>query len=260
MDLGLRGRRALVTGASKGIGAAVAEYLAEEGVNLVLVARNEAALRERQERIRARWNVHVEVDACDLTEGAHAPRLAAAYPDVDILVNNAGAIPHGTIDEVTEEIWRRGWDLKVFGYVNMCRAFYAPMKARRAGVIVNIIGLGGERMDATYIAGSSGNASLMAFTRALGGRAPDDGLRVVGINPGAVLTDRLMGTLRRNAAERLGSAERWPELVANLPMGRAGKPEEIAWLTAFLASDRAGYVSGTIVTADCGFSNRGQVV
>jgi len=191
MDLGLRGRRALVTGASKGIGLACAEALAAEGCDLVLVSRSLADLQAAQARLRAARQVGVEVRAHDLADSRAVDALAAEFPVVDILVNNAGAIPGGTLDEVDEARWRAAWDLKVFGYINMSRRFYAVMRERGRGVIVNIIGAAGESPDAAYVAGSAGNAALMALTRALGGAAPDDGLRVVGINPGPILSSTL---------------------------------------------------------------------
>ncbi|HEX5455035.1 MAG TPA: short-chain dehydrogenase/reductase, partial [Stellaceae bacterium] len=191
MELGLRGRKALITGGSKGIGRACADALAEEGADIVLVSRTEADLAKARDEIASRHNVAVRYHALDLSDGRSVDRLAADCPDIDILVNNAGAIPGGDIAEIDEARWRQAWDLKVFGYINMTRRFYALMAARKAGVIVNILGAAGENPDFNYIAGSSGNASLMAFTRAMGGTAPRDGLRVVGINPGPVMTERL---------------------------------------------------------------------
>jgi NAD(P)-dependent dehydrogenase (short-subunit alcohol dehydrogenase family) len=119
--------------------------------------------------------------------------------------------------------------------------------------------MAGEKMDRGYIAGSSGNASLMAFTRALGGSAGDDGLRVVGINPGAIATDRLVTMMKTRAKDRLGDENRWEELMRPLPMGRAGKPEEIGHMVAFLASDLSAYTTGTIITIDGGAANRGPM-
>jgi NAD(P)-dependent dehydrogenase (short-subunit alcohol dehydrogenase family) len=259
MELNLRGRTALITGASKGIGVASAEALAAEGVNVILVSRTQADLDAARERIAARHNVGVQVDAYDLSDSRNVDRLAAEHADIDILVNNAGAIPGGDLWQVTEDRWRQAWDLKVFGYINMCRAFYAEMKARGRGVIINVLGMAGEKMDKGYIAGSSGNASLMAFTRALGGSAGDDGLRVVGINPGAIATERLVTLMKGRAQARFGDENRWGELMKPLPMGRAGKPEEIAAMVAFLASDMSAYTSGTIITIDGGAVNRGPM-
>ncbi len=171
MDLNLRGRTALITGASKGIGRGAAEVLAEEGVNVILVSRTRADLDAVRDTISARWNVRAEVHAYDISDSANVDRLVAQHADIDILVNNAGAIPAGNLQEIDETRWREAWDLKVYGYINMCRRFYAEMKKRRSGVIINILGMAGERMDAGYIAGSTGNAGLMAFTKTLGGAA-----------------------------------------------------------------------------------------
>ena len=206
MDLNLRGRTALITGASKGIGLASAESLAAEGVNLILVSRTQADLDAARARIAGRHNVNVQAHAHDLADSRNVDALAAAHPDIDILVNNAGAIPGGDLQAIDEQRWRQAWDLKVFGYINMCRRFYAAMKARGRGVIVNVLGMAGEKMDRGYIAGSTGNAGLMAFTRALGGSAGDDGLRVVGINPGAIATDRLVTLMKQRAEVRFGDA------------------------------------------------------
>jgi NAD(P)-dependent dehydrogenase (short-subunit alcohol dehydrogenase family) len=259
MELNLRGRTALITGASKGIGYASAEALAEEGVNVILVSRTQADLEAARDRIAARCNVRTEIHAYDISNSASVDRLAAQYPDIDILVNNAGAIPGGNLQEIDEARWRAAWDLKVYGYINMCRRFYAAMKQRGRGVIVNILGMAGERMDAGYIAGSAGNAGLMAFTRTLGGAASSDNLRVVGINPGAIATDRLVTIMKKRALDRLGDENRWEELMKPLPYGRAGTPLEIGWMVAFLASDKSAYTTGTIVTIDGGAANRGPM-
>jgi 3-oxoacyl-[acyl-carrier protein] reductase len=260
MDLNLTGRKALVTGASKGIGRATARLLAAEGCDLVLVARTAADLAAARDAIRAQHNVAVTVVPLDLASGGAAGALAADFPDIDILVNNAGAIPGGSVAEIDESRWRQAWDLKVFGYVNLTRAYLALMQARRRGVIVNVIGSGGEKLDAAYIAGAAGNASLMAFTRALGGASPDAGVRVVGINPGPVATDRLVTLLRKRAQDRLGDASRWQELVKPMPFGRAAHPEEIAAMVAFVASDLSAYTSGTIITIDGGAAHRGAAM
>jgi 3-oxoacyl-[acyl-carrier protein] reductase len=256
MDLGLRGKQALVTGASKGIGRACAKALAEEGCDVALVARTAADLETVRAGITGQYNVAVRVFPLDLSDSRNVDKLADECPDIDLLINNAGAIPGGNIDAVDEAHWRAAWDLKVFGYVNMTRRFYAQMRARGRGVIVNILGAAGENPDFDYIAGSSGNASLMAFTRAMGGVAPRDGLRVVGINPGPVMTERLVTLMRTRAETRFGDAGRWTELMQPLAFGRAAKPEEIAWMAAFLASDLSGYTTGSIVTIDGGGSSR----
>jgi len=259
MDLNLRGKTALITGASKGIGRSAAEVLAEEGVNVILVSRTQADLDTAHSAISARHNVRAEVHAYDISDSRNVDRLAAQHPDIDILVNNAGAIPGGDLWDVTEDRWRAAWDLKVYGYINMCRRFYAEMKQRGHGVIINILGMAGERMDAGYVAGSTGNAGLMAFTRTIGGAASADNLRVVGINPGAIATDRLVTIMKKRALDRLGDENHWEELMKPLPFGRAGRPEEIGWMVAFLASDKSAYISGTIITIDGGAANRGPM-
>ena len=252
MDLQLAGRRALITGGSKGIGRATAEVLAEEGVDVVLVARDAAALAEAAGAVRARRQVNVVTISADLSREAEVGRVAREAGAVDILVNNAGAIPPGGLTAVDNETWRRAWDLKVFGFISLCRAVYPVMAARKSGVIINVIGAAGEKMPANYIAGAAGNAGLMAFTRALGRASPADGVRVVGINPGATATKRLEMLLRHRAQEALGDGGRWLELCKDMPFGRPGTPEEIAAAVAFLASPRSGYTTGTILTIDGG--------
>ena len=155
MDLNLRGRTALITGASKGIGRAIAAVLAREGCNLVLVSRTVAHLEAARNEIAASHDVVVVTHALDLSASPAIKELTTAHPDIDILVNNAGAIPGGRLSEVDDMRWRQSWDLKVFGYINMTRAFYEIMKTRKGGVIVNILGVAGERLESTYIAGSA---------------------------------------------------------------------------------------------------------
>ena len=257
MDLGLRGKKALITGASKGIGRACAEMLAEEGCDVALVSRTAVDLDTARGEIAGKYNVGVRVFALDLSDGRNVDKLAAECTDIDILVNNAGAIPGGNLDAITEDRWRQAWDLKVFGYINMTRRFYAQMRERGHGVIVNVLGAAGENPDFNYIAGSSGNASLMAFTRAMGGTAPRDNIRVVGINPGPVMTERLITLTKTRARDTLGDESRWRELMSGYAFGRAAKPEEIAAMVAFVASDAmSGYTTGNIITIDGGGSSR----
>src|SRR5215469_3101447 len=140
MDLGLRGRKALITGGSRGIGRACAEVLAAEGCDVTIVSRTRADLDAAKAKILGQSNVAVRTFAMDLSDSKNADILAAECPEIDILVNNAGAIPRGTIAEIDEARWREAWDLKVFGYINMTRRFYALMVQRKNGVIINIIG------------------------------------------------------------------------------------------------------------------------
>jgi NAD(P)-dependent dehydrogenase (short-subunit alcohol dehydrogenase family) len=252
MDLQISGKRALVTGGSKGIGRAAAEILAAEGCDLLLAARDAATLAQTAAAIRDRYQVSVEVLAADLSQDAEVLSLAAAAGRVDILVNNAGAIPPGTLQGVDQDTWRRAWDLKVFGFIGLTRAIYAGMAARGSGVVVNVIGAAGEKFPPAYIAGASGNAALMGFTKALGKASAKDGIRVVGINPGPVATERLEMLARHQAKDQFGDAERWQDMFSAMPFARPAKPEEIGHAVAFLASPRSGYTSGTILTIDGG--------
>ncbi len=260
MDLGLQGKVALVTGGSKGIGLAIARRLAAEGCVLHLVSRTPADLEAARAELAASHNTQVSVHAIDMAARGAAESLGAKCGDLDILVNNAGATPRGALDEVDEERWRKAFDLKVFGYVNLSRVFYSRMKARRRGVIINIIGNGGERVDYGYIAGAAGNAALMAFTRALGAGSVDYGVRAVGVNPGPVATERLVGLMQKEAEGRFGDSARWREFERNFPLGRSATPDEVAATVAMLASDLSAYTSGTIVTIDGGMAHRGSLI
>jgi NAD(P)-dependent dehydrogenase (short-subunit alcohol dehydrogenase family) len=142
----------------------------------------------------------------------------------------------------------------VFGFINVTRLVYEKMKARGHGVVINDIGAAGEKFDANYICGSAGNAALMAFTRALGGKSLADNIRVVGINPGPVGTDRHVTLMKTRAKNQLGDENRYKELQKGFPLERPAHPREIADLMAFLASDRSSYISGVIVTVDGGIS------
>ena len=260
MDLGLRGRRVLITGASQGIGEGIAEVFAEEGAILHLTARSADKLEAIADRLRNAHGATVTVWPLDLNGKGTPERLAELVGDVDVLINNAGVIPGGNLFSTTDETWRANWELKVYGYINMCRTYYSRMKAAGGGVIINDIGNAGERYDADYIAGTTGNASLMAFTRALGGRSLDDNIRVVGVNPGPVDTSRIYKLLKRRAVDWYGDESRWEELLATYPLKRPAKVREIADLMAFLASDRSGYTTGAIFTVDGGIASRSSII
>jgi NAD(P)-dependent dehydrogenase (short-subunit alcohol dehydrogenase family) len=252
MDLNLTGRSALVAGGSKGIGLAIARALAAEGCRLHLAARTASELDRVAAEIHARYGVPVTAYPADLTDSAQVKKVAAACGDVDILVNSAGAIPRGTLVEIDEERWRNSWDLKVFGAINLTREVYGRMCARGKGVIINIVGISGDRPDAYYIAGSSANAALIMFSRSLGGDSIRHGVRVIAVNPGPVETEKQIRDTERLAQERFGDKSRWREVMAGLPMQRAALPEEVSGMVAFLASDRAAYISGCAVTIDGG--------
>lgn len=253
MELDLAGKKALVTGASKGIGRATALLLAEEGCDLVLVSRYQDTLETVAQEIADRRQVGVEIVAADLSAPEGVAKAAGAVSELDILVNVAGAIPPGNLLGIDDATWRAAWDLKVFGYINLTRALYPALKTRQ-GVIVNIIGAGGERLSPDYIVGGAGNIALMGFTKSLAKGAVKDGMRVVGINPGFVATGRVETMLKGRAKADFNDETRWREFFASMPFGRAAEPEEIASAVAFLASPRSAYTSGTILTIDGGGS------
>lgn len=260
MDLKLNGKTVLITGASQGIGEGLAYAFAEEGCNLHLTARSADLLDKIKADIDSRYQVTVVVHPCDLTAAGEQQALADAVGDIDVLVNNAGVIPSGSLWDVDEAKWRAGWELKVMGYINLCRIIYPRLKAKGGGVIINNIGNGGEVFDPAYIAGTTGNASLMAFTRALGGHSLDDNIRVVGVNPGPVDTSRIYNMLRKRAKEWLSDEARFEELQARYPLKRPAHVHEITDLMVFLASYRSGYTSGAIFTVDGGIASRRSVI
>ena len=257
MDMELRGKRVLITGGSKGIGLACGHAFAAEGSDLILASRDKAALDAAATAIRSRHNVHIATFAGDLGEVSAREALHKAHPQIDVLVNNAGAIPGGTLNDIDIARWQHAWQLKVFGYIHLCQLYMPGMEAKSAGIIVNIIGMAGRAPRADYICGAAGNAALIAFTGALGGRAPDSGVRVVGIAPGATMTDRIITLSKSRAKTKFGDESRWQEMLAGLPLGRAGKPEEIAELAVFCASPRGGYLSGSTIDVDAGAQFRG---
>ena len=252
MDLQLKGLTALVTGGSRGIGLGVAQQLAAEGCNLHLASRSAADLEAARGKITAAHPVKVTCHALDLSVAENADRLARECGQLDILINNAGAIPQGGIADFDDKSWRAGWELKLFGYINLTREVYRGMCERRRGVIVNVIGGAGERPTAGYIAGSIANSGLMTMSRALGAESPKFGVRVLGLNPSATATDRGVVRWRNQAQKELGDAERWQELTKGFPFGRPASVEEVANVVVFLASGCASYMSGTVVTVDGG--------
>ena len=252
MDLHLKGHTAVVTGASRGIGYGVAELLAVEGCNVHLVSRSESALEAARKKIAAKSDAKLTCHPLDLSIAENAQKLARECGNADILINNAGAIPQGSITDFDDASWRSSWDLKMFGYINLTRELYRGMCERKSGVIVNVIGGAGERPTAGYIAGSIANSGLMTLSRALGAESPKYGVRVLGLNPTATATDRGVERWRNQAKEQFGDPERWRELTKGFPFGRPASVEEVANVVVFLASDRASYVSGTVVSVDGG--------
>jgi NAD(P)-dependent dehydrogenase (short-subunit alcohol dehydrogenase family) len=259
MDLNLDGKAVLITGGSRGLGLAMARRFASEGCGLHLVARSQSLLEQAADSIRRQYPVPVHTLAIDLARQGFAGRVTEACGDVDILVNNAGDVPSGSLEAVDEARWRAGWDSKVFNYINLSREYFARMKARGSGVIVNVTGIAGDVLDASYIAGSVGNAAMAAFTKALGSTSHKFGVRVVGINPGPCATERYEKLARTKAQERYGDPERWREGAGALPFGRPASPDEVAAAVVFLASPLSAYTTGAILTIDGGLTGGREI-
>lgn len=244
MRLNLQGKKVLITGGSKGIGAATADSFASEGCDLVLVSRSDEALREKAEQLRRDHGVKVETLAADMGSAGVAQHIALAHPHVDVLVNNAGDSPIGTLADVDERRWRDAWDVKLFGYINMCRAYYKAMAERGGGVIVNVTGIGAFTRDPAYICGGTCNAAINTFTESLGAESHRDNVRVLAVCPGPVATDRLT---------KLGKSN-----YSAYAFGRAATPSEVANAIVFAASPMSSYTSGTVLTIDGGLSARAR--
>jgi len=243
MNLELKGKSVLITGGSKGIGLACAKAFAAEGCRVQIASRNREKLAQAAKAIGGDARVHV----ADLRDGNALRALAEACADVDILVNNAGDIPGGTIEAIDEAKWRHAWELKLFGYINLTREVYARMKARKAGVIVNVIGMAGENPSFEYVCGSTANAGLAAFTKAMGKASAASGVRVLGVHPPATRTDRIVPLIKAAAKEKLGDENRWEELIGTGSFGHMIEPEQVADTVVFLASARAGKLSGVVL-------------
>jgi 3-oxoacyl-[acyl-carrier protein] reductase len=243
MDLGLNGKSVLITGGSKGIGLACAQAFAAEGCDVHLAARDPARLEAAKAQLNGRATLH----AVDLRDAVALRKLASACADIDILVNNAGDIPGGTLQSVDEARWRHAWELKVFGYINLSRDLHARMSARNAGVILNVIGMAGERPTFEYICGSAGNAALAGFTKALGKGMAEHGVRVVGVHPPPTRTDRIVAVMKGAAKAKFGDESRYAEISGSGSFVGMMEPEQVADVVAFLASPRCAQISGVVV-------------
>ncbi len=244
MDLGLKGKTVLITGASKGIGLACANSFAAEGCTVHLAARSADLLAKNKDDISKKYGVAVHTHIADLRAAGAVKKLADACANVDILVNNAGDIPGGSLDKIDEEKWRHAWELKVFGYVNMTREILARMQARGNGVIFNVIGMAGVTHPAEYICGAAGNAALDAFTKGVGKGSINHGVRVLGLHPGATMTDRIIQLNKTIAKQKFGDESRWEELLKG---SRIQDPAQVGDTVAFLCSNRASHLSGVML-------------
>jgi NAD(P)-dependent dehydrogenase (short-subunit alcohol dehydrogenase family) len=252
MDLQLAGKVALVTGASRGIGKAVAETLAAEGMQVVLAARS----RDPLASLAATLPTRSLVQAVDLRDPQAPAAVVAAtlseFGRLDVVVNNAGATVRGDFLTLRDEDWSDGFALKFFGAMRCCRAAWPHLQATQ-GNIVMIAGLGGRVGSAEFTIGGTVNAALLNLTKALADRGVQDGVRVNAINPGSIATERLQVRVRRLAEESDGDVTAATARLAHaLRVGRFGDPLEIARVVAFLAAPLAGYCQGVILDVDGG--------
>jgi NAD(P)-dependent dehydrogenase (short-subunit alcohol dehydrogenase family) len=253
MELGLAGKVALVTGASQGLGAAIATALAKEGVRVGLVARNGANLEAVAASLAPAESVVFAGDLRDpATVIAAVEAVRARFGGIDIVVNNAGAAKRDDFFALTEEDWQEAFALKFHGYVRMTRAAWPHLAAAR-GVVINIVGIGARSGTAEFTIGGSINAALLNFTKAMSEIGIRDGVRVNAINPGRIATDRLTRHLQRFGEEhQLAPEAAAARLRTQLGIARFGRPDEIGKLAAFLASEQAGFVQGSIIDIDGG--------
>ncbi|MCQ8241150.1 SDR family NAD(P)-dependent oxidoreductase [Rhizosaccharibacter radicis] len=257
MDLGLRGKRAVITGGSVGIGLAVAGGLAAEGVDLVLVARDASRLRAAGEAIAARHGVAVETVAADVAEAAGVQSVVdavAAMGGADILVNNAGAGSNETIEEAPDAKWQFYWELHVMAAVRLARGIVPGMRARGGGVVLHNASICAAQplwYEPIY---NVTKAALMMFSKTLATEVIKDNIRVNCINPGLILTPDWIKTAKELTASTGGDWEAHLRGVAEefAPIKRFATPEELANFFVFLCSDRASYSVGSSYFVDGG--------
>lgn len=255
MTFELQGKVALVTGASRGIGKAIAVELAKAGCGLMLTARDREALDATADTIRALGR-RAEIHAADLLGADEPSRLAAAteraFGGLDILVNNAGAARRGDFFKLGDADWEQGFGLKFFAQVKLCRAAWPMLKAR-GGSVVAIAGIGGRAPVADYMIGSSVIGAQLAFMKALADIGKRDGVQVNAVNPGSVDTDRFRHRLdiirKRTGLDEAAAIEHHRK---ELDITRFGRPEDVAGLVAFIVSPRGRWLHGSTIDIDGG--------
>jgi 3-oxoacyl-[acyl-carrier protein] reductase len=255
MELGLKGKIALVTGSSRGIGRGVAIALAAEGCDVMATGRDQKALEETAAAIRGKGR-RAGIAVLDLREGGAAEKLVEQVKRelgrLDILVNNAGATKRGDFMTLTDADWADGYALKFFGHVRLVRAAWPLLKERR-GSLISIGGTGGRKPTAEFTIGSSVNAAVAAFSKCMADRGKEDGVQVNCLHPSMVETDRLWRRIKAEM-ERTG----WPEPKARVEMAkgfgitRFGTVEDVADLISFLVSARASWMHGATIDLDGG--------
>jgi 3-oxoacyl-[acyl-carrier protein] reductase len=256
MELELNGKVALVTGANRGIGAAIAAELAREGMHLCLVARDSVKLREVADNLMKTANIDVQVWPADLRDPAAPERAIAAaighFGHLDLLVNNAGATKRADFFTLTDEDWQDGFALKFHGYVRMTRSAW-PYLRESKGSVVNIVGIGSRSGSAEFTIGGSVNVALLNFTKAMADIGIPQGVRVNAVNPGLIATDRFTRNVERVMRENgLSRDEALAFLVSSHGTTRVGQPNEIGGLVAYLASAKADFIQGAVIDIDGG--------
>jgi 3-oxoacyl-[acyl-carrier protein] reductase len=257
MDLGLRGKVALVTGASRGLGHAIALRLAREGMDVAVAARSAAALGELGRAVEAlgsRCLVHpADLRLAD-APASFAQEALRQLGRIDLVVNNAGATVRGDFLGLGEEQWKDGFELKFFGAMRLCRAAWPQLRLSR-GSIVNIAGIGGRTASADFAIGGSVNAAVLNLTKALADLGNRDGVRVNAVNPGYIRTGRLAGRIAaRAAADGVPEAEAASRMASESGIRGFGEPEDVASAVAFLAGTGSGYLQGAVLDVDGGLT------
>jgi 3-oxoacyl-[acyl-carrier protein] reductase len=258
VDLGLRGKIALVAASSKGLGRAVAEELAAEGANLVICARGRETLDQTADAIRKKTGVKVVAVPADVSDPKDAARVVKAAFDefgrVDVLVNNSGGPPSGPFESFTSEMWDAASRLLLKSAVELTRAVLPGMKERRWGRILNVTSIAAKQPIEGLMLSNSLRAAVIGFARTLANEVAPFGVTVNNLLPGYTRTDRVQ-ELARATAGKAGASNTDPvaKWEREIPMGRLGEPREFAALAAFLASERASYITGSSIAVDGGW-------
>jgi NAD(P)-dependent dehydrogenase (short-subunit alcohol dehydrogenase family) len=257
MDLALTDKKAIITGASEGIGKAVTRALAREGVDVAICARRKGPLEETAAAIAKETGRKIVPITADLTKAVDAEKFVkaahAALGRIDILVNNAGSAPGGVIEHLSEEEWASALGLKFMGYVRTMRYVLPIMQRQRKGRVVNVIGNDGVKVSYWEIAPGAANAAGQNLTMSLASQYGRDNISFVAVNPGPVRTERWTGLVQAMARDMKLSFEEADKLApASIPLGRIAESEEVANLVTFLASDLAFFVNGTMIEIDGG--------
>lgn len=252
MDLNLTGKTVLITAGSRGIVEAAARSFAREGCIVRLVARDAKPLEGVCEEIRGLYRTKVSALALDFGDAAAIGDLAGSNSDIDILVNTTGESLPVSPRDTDGETMQDALPVEISGCISFTRHIYSSMKNRGRGVIVNTSGVSGERRDANSVTDPASNGGLMAFMTSVGSRSAADNIRVVGINPGQVNTERFREA--RNAAleKQFGATPGFSMMLAHTSPQRISQPHEIADIIVFAASERCPSLSGSIINIDGG--------